>query len=84
MSEEPNSLKDLEAALFNASGRLPVSIQPLEMVKALDPDMTDALYLSGDCSIRRAVSMALDLSDTVLGQSTGILRHEMVVEVLGI
>ena len=70
VSQEPQSVGDLEAFLFDASARLPVSVQPFQLIKSADPNLADALYLSGDCRIRRVVTTALLLSDTVLGQST--------------
>lgn len=73
VSHEPQGVADLEAFLFKASAQLPVSVQPLHLINSLDPDLADALYLSGDCRIRRAVSAALLLSDRVLGQSTRFL-----------
>ncbi|KAL3140016.1 hypothetical protein ABBQ38_004299 [Trebouxia sp. C0009 RCD-2024] len=66
VSQAPQGIADLEAFLFSASARLPVSVQPLQVIKSVDPDLADALYLSGDCRIRRAVSAALLLSDRVL------------------
>ena len=74
LSDQPHGVADLEAFLSSASVRLPVSVQPPQLIKSVDPDLADALYLSGDCSIGRAVSAALLLSDRVLGQSTGFLR----------
>ncbi|DBA84058.1 TPA: hypothetical protein ACH3X1_006539 [Trebouxia sp. C0004] len=67
VSQEPQGVADLEAFLFHASARLPVSVQPFQLIKSADPNLADALYLSGDCRIRRVVSAALLLSDTVLG-----------------
>ena len=73
VSHEPQGVADLEAFLFSASARLPVSVQPLQLIKTVDPNLADALYLSGDCRIRRAVSAALLLLDRVLGQSPWFL-----------
>ncbi|DBA79069.1 TPA: hypothetical protein ACH3X1_008924 [Trebouxia sp. C0004] len=54
VSQEPQGIADLEAFLFAASAQLPVSVQPFQLIKSADPDLADALYLSGDCRIRRA------------------------------
>lgn len=70
VSQEPQSFANLEAFSFDASARLPMSVQPFQLIKSADPNLADALYLSGDCRIRRVVTFALLLSDTVLGQST--------------
>ena len=70
MSQEPQGVTDLEAFLFHASARLPVSVQAFQLIKSADPNLADALYQSGDCRMRRVVTVALLLSDTVLGQST--------------
>ncbi|KAL3155434.1 hypothetical protein ABBQ38_010991 [Trebouxia sp. C0009 RCD-2024] len=67
VSQEPQDVADLEAFLFDASARLPVSVQPFQLIKSADPNLADALYLCGDCRIRRVVTAALLLSDVVLG-----------------
>lgn len=70
VSQEPQGVADLEAFLFDATAQLPVSVQPFQLIRSADPKLADALYLSGDCRIRRVVTAALLLSDRVLGQST--------------
>ncbi len=77
MSQEPQGIADLEAFLFAASAQLPVSVQPFQLIKSADPDMADALYLSGDSCMRRAVSAALMLSDKVPGQSIWLLMMSL-------
>ena len=77
MSQEPLGIADLEAFLFAVSAQLPVSVQPFQLIKSADPDLADAVYLSGDCRMRRAVSAALMLSDRVPGQSIWLLMMSL-------
>ena len=79
VSEEPQGITDLEAFLFAASARLPVSVQPFQLIKSVDPDLADALYLSGDCRIRRVMTAALLLSDRMPGQSICFLRCQQLL-----
>ena len=67
VSQEPQGIAALEAFLFAASAQLPVSVQPFQLIKSADPDLADAVYLSGDCHMTQAVSAALMLSDRVPG-----------------
>ena len=67
LQQEPADATGFGAFLFDAEFQLPVSARPFQLVKAHDPDLTDALYLCGDCRIRAAVSDVLQLSNSVLG-----------------
>ena len=69
LQQEPANATAFGHFLYNAQFQLPVSAQPFQLVKALDPDLADTLYLCGDCRIRAAVSGALQLSDSMLGES---------------
>ena len=73
VSQEPQGIADLEAFLFTASARLPVSVQAFQLIKSADPDLAHGLYLSGDCCLRRAVTAALLFSENLLGQSIWLL-----------
>ena len=75
LQHEPPNAVALGHFLFSAQFQLPVSARPLQLVKAHDPDLADALYQCGDCRIRAAVSDALQLSDSVLGNSH-CLNHD--------
>lgn len=69
LQQEPANAIAFGQFLYKAQFQLPVSAQPFQIVKALDPDLADTLYLCGDCRIRAAVSSALQLSDSMLGKS---------------
>ncbi len=69
LQQEPPNAVAFGHFLFNAQFQLPVSARPFQLVKAHDPELTDSLYQCGDCRIRAAVSDALQLSDSVLGNS---------------
>lgn len=68
LQQEPANAVAFVHFLYNAQFQLPVSAQPFQLVRALDPDLADTLYLCGDCRIRAAVSSALQLSDSMLGE----------------
>ncbi|KAL3158838.1 hypothetical protein ABBQ32_011563 [Trebouxia sp. C0010 RCD-2024] len=90
VSQEPQGVADLEAFLFDATAQLPVSVQPFQLIRSADPKLADALYLSGDCRIRRVVTAALLLSDRVLGPGSSteldttrwIMKFSEVLEAL--
>ena len=69
LQQEPPDAVAFGHFLFNAQFQLPVSARPFQLVKAHDPELADTLYQCGDCRIRAAVSDALQLSDSVLGNS---------------
>ena len=69
LQQEPPNAVAFGHFLFNAQFQLPVSARPFQLVKAHDPELADSLYQCGDCRIRAAVSDALQLSDSVLGNS---------------
>lgn len=68
VQQEPANAIALGHFLYNAQFHLSVSARPFQLVKAHDPDLADALHQCGDCRIRAAVSDALQLSDSVLGE----------------
>lgn len=68
LSQAPQGVTDLQDFLFTASAQLPVSVQLLQLIKAKMPLSADAVYLSGDCFISRAITTVLELSETVSGQ----------------
>ena len=69
LQQAPATAAAFECFLYNAQFQLPLSPQPFHRVKAHDPGLVATLYVCGDCRISRAVSSALQLSDTELGKS---------------
>lgn len=67
LQQEPPNITAFEHFLFNAQFQLPVSARPLQFVKVQDSGLTDAIYQCGDCRIAAAVSNALMLPDSMLG-----------------
>lgn len=67
LQHEPPNIIAFERFLFNAQFQLPVSPRPFQLIKVQDPALADAVYQCGDCLIRAAVSAALQLPDSMLG-----------------